>query len=79
VRGPRTRDAETGWRSCADIIVPTLLIRGDESEILAADVARNTIEAIPATHFALVEHSGHPVPLDTPDGFLASARPFPTG
>jgi pimeloyl-ACP methyl ester carboxylesterase len=79
VRALRTRDAETGWRSCADISVPTLLIRGDASDILAPDVAARMIEVIPHARFALVENSGHPVPLDAPDGFLAAARSFLTG
>ena len=79
VRTLRTRDAETGWRSCADIGVPTLLIRGDQSDILSAEVAQKMIEVIPNARLALVENSGHAVPLDAPDGFLTATRLFLTG
>jgi esterase len=82
LRTPRTlrpRDAETGWRSCAGIAVPTQLIRGELSDILSADVARRMIETIADARFAMVENSGHAVPLDAPDGFLAAAREFLRG
>ncbi len=75
----RRRDAETGWRSCADIAVPTLLIRGDDSDILAPEVAQRMIETIPDARLAVVADSGHAVPLDAPDGFLAAAREFLKG
>ena len=37
------------------------------------------METIPDAVFALVEDSGHAVPLDAPDGFLAAARGFLKG
>jgi esterase len=79
VRALRTRDPETGWRSCANIAVPTQLIRGSLSDILAPEVAGRMIETIPGSVFAEVENSGHSVPLDAPDGFLAAARGFLKG
>ena len=75
----RLRPGETGWRSCAQIAVPTLLIRGDLSDILSPDVAARMIATIPGAQFALVENSGHAVPLDAPEGFLAAARAFLKG
>jgi len=75
----RLRGREEGWRSCANIDVPTLLIRGDESDILSASVAQRMIETIPGARLALVENSGHAIPLDAPDGFLAAAREFLKG
>lgn len=75
----RLRDAEAAWRSCAAIDVPTLLIRGAKSDILAPEVAQRMIETIPGARFALVEGSGHAIPLDAPDGFLAAARGFLKG
>jgi pimeloyl-ACP methyl ester carboxylesterase len=79
IRALRLRDAETGWRSCADIAVPAQLIRGDQSDILSAEVAERMMRTIPNATFALVENSGHPVPLDAPQGFLAAARSFLEG
>ena len=75
----RPRDAQTGWKSCANIAVPTLLIRGALSDLLAPEVAARMIETIPEAKFAEVEGAGHPVPLDAPDGFLAAAREFLQG
>ena len=75
----RTRDAERAWRSCADIAVPTQLIRGSLSDILSAETATRMIEVIPDARFAEVGNSGHAIPLDAPDGFLAAAREFLRG
>lgn len=79
VRELRPRDAETGWRSCADIAVPTLLIRGALSDILAPEVAERMIGTIPGARLTTVADSGHSVPLDAPEGFLAAARAFLKG
>ena len=73
------RDAEAGWRSCANIAAPTLVIRGALSDILAPDVAQRMIETIPQARLETVANSGHAVPLDAPDGFLAVARGFLAG
>jgi esterase len=75
----RLRDREAAWRSCADIAVPTQLIRGSLSDILSPEVAARMMETIPNAVFALVEDSGHAVPLDAPEGFLAAARDFLKG
>jgi pimeloyl-ACP methyl ester carboxylesterase len=75
----RIRDPETAWRACANINVPTQVIRGDLSDILSPEVAERMIQTIPDARFALVENSGHAIPLDAPDGFLAAARGFLAG
>jgi pimeloyl-ACP methyl ester carboxylesterase len=75
----RPRDPEGAWRACANISVPTLLIRGELSDILAPEIARRMLETIPVCQFAEVKGSGHSVPLDRPDGFLEAARGFLKG
>jgi len=75
----RRRDAEAAWRSCANIAVPTQLIRGELSDILSPTVAQRMIQTIPDARLAMVAKSGHAVPLDAPEGFLAAARDFLTG
>ncbi len=75
----RVRDPATGWASCANIDVPTLLIRGDRSDILSAEIAAKMIDTIPDARFVLVGTSGHSVPLDAPEGFLSAARSFLLG
>ena len=75
----RFRDAKTGWASCANIAVPTQIIRGEISDILAPEIAQRMTEVIPGAVLATVAGSGHSVPLDKPDGFLAAARGFLKG
>jgi pimeloyl-ACP methyl ester carboxylesterase len=75
----RGRDADAGWRSCANIAAPTLLIRGERSDILAPEIAERMLKTIPNCQFAEVRGSGHSVPLDAPDGFLDAARGFLKG
>src|SRR5262249_61731273 len=75
----RTRDSEALWRACANINVPTLLIRGEHSDILSPEIAQRMIETVPGAELVTVAGSGHSVPLDKPDGFLAAARPFLKG
>lgn len=68
--------AEEGWRMVANINVPTLLIRGALSDILSAPVAARMAKAIPACRLIEIPGSGHPVPLDKPDEFLAAVKTF---
>jgi len=79
IRELKVREAADGWRSCATIAVPTLLIRGALSDVLSVDVAQRMIETIPDARLVTVENSGHSVPLDAPDGFLEAARGFLKG
>ena len=67
---------EDGWRSVAAINVPSLLIRGEDSNILDRAVADRMVRDIPDCQFVEVAGSGHSVPLDKPDGFLDAVRTF---
>jgi esterase len=75
----RPRNAEAAWKSCANIAVPAQLVRGELSDILSVEVARRMVETIPNARFDSVKDSGHSVPLDSPEGFLAAARAFLDG
>jgi pimeloyl-ACP methyl ester carboxylesterase len=75
----RPRNPEAAWQSCAQIGVPTLLMRGADSDILAPEVAKRMIEVIPQASFVEIKGSGHPIPLDTPDAFLTASREFLKG
>lgn len=68
--------AEEGWRLVSSIAVPTLLIRGELSDILSAEVAQRFVGAVPDCRLIEVAGSGHPVPLDKPDEFLEAVRTF---
>lgn len=67
---------EEGWRLAANINVPTLLVRGEVSDILSKPVAARMAKAIPNCRLVEVAGSGHPVPLDKPDAFLDAVATF---
>jgi pimeloyl-ACP methyl ester carboxylesterase len=76
-KNPRTGiPAEEGWRMVANINVPTLLVRGELSDILSKPVAARMAKAIPHCKLVEVAGSGHPVPLDKPAAFLTAANTF---
>jgi pimeloyl-ACP methyl ester carboxylesterase len=75
----RARDTEAGWRAAAAINVPTLLIRGETSDILSPELADRMLKENSNIRMTTVAGSGHSVPLDKPDGFLAACREFLTG
>jgi pimeloyl-ACP methyl ester carboxylesterase len=82
LRDPRElkmRAPEEGWASCAAISAPTLVIRGELSDILAPEVADLMTRTIPGSRLATVEGAGHSIPLDKPNGFLGTARGFLMG
>jgi pimeloyl-ACP methyl ester carboxylesterase len=78
VRELKFRPPEEGWASCAAIGVPTLVMRGEVSDILSPGVADRMVQTIPGSRLAVVEGSGHSIPLDKPEGFLAAVRAFLT-
>jgi pimeloyl-ACP methyl ester carboxylesterase len=75
----RPRDPDAAWKSCANITVPTQIIRGELSDILSPETTKRMLETIKNSQLDTVKGSGHSVPLDAPDGFLAAARKFLTG
>ena len=74
---PRPRpSADEGWRLVASIAVPTLLVRGEVSDVLPREVADRMLREIPDSRFAEVAGSGHSIPLERPQGFLVAVRAF---
>jgi pimeloyl-ACP methyl ester carboxylesterase len=72
---PRPRPSpEEGWALVEQIDVPTLLIRGEISDVLPAEVAGRMVETMSDCQFVEVAGSGHSVPLDRPVGFLEAVR-----
>ncbi|MBV8136551.1 MAG: alpha/beta hydrolase [Deltaproteobacteria bacterium] len=78
-RNLRLRDPETAWRSCANIDVPTQIVRGELSDILSPQIAERMVRTIPDARLAIVADAGHGVPFDAPEGFLAAVRQFLKG
>ncbi|MEJ2090238.1 MAG: alpha/beta hydrolase, partial [Gammaproteobacteria bacterium] len=60
----------------AGISVPTLLLRGDESDILDRDVAARMAETIGDCRLVEIQDCGHPIPLDQPEAFLEAVEAF---
>ncbi|MDA0351913.1 MAG: alpha/beta fold hydrolase [Chloroflexi bacterium] len=74
---PRPRPTtEEGWAAVRNINVPTLVLRGELSDILAADIAQHMADEIPDARLIEVKDSGHSIPLDRPDEFAEAVRTF---
>ena len=69
-------DPDKAWQAVSKIKVPTLIVRGSESDILALPVAQRMIRDIPQASLVQVAKAGHSVPLDQPQGFLDAVRSF---
>lgn len=67
---------EQTWEDVRKIRCPTLLVRGAESAILAAETADRFVRELPGAQTAEVPRAGHSVMGDNPTGFLAAVRPF---
>ncbi|MBM4440527.1 MAG: alpha/beta fold hydrolase [Candidatus Rokubacteria bacterium] len=61
------------WRA---LTCPTLLVRGAESDILTAEIAKAMLAAQPHAELAEVAGAGHTVPGDQPEAFVALLRRF---
>ena len=74
---PRPRMSnEESWALWEQVNVPTLLNRGEVSDVLPEEVAAKMVETVAGCQFAEVAGSGHSVPLDRPKGFLEAVRTF---
>jgi pimeloyl-ACP methyl ester carboxylesterase len=75
----RLPDAEAAWRSWANIDAPTLIVRGELSDILSPRIAERMLQTNPRARLATVANAGHGVPYDAPEAFLAAVRDFLNG
>ena len=80
LRGPGSQrlrlTVDEGWGAVASFNVPTLLIRGEHSPLLSRDVADKFVSIAKNSQLVEVPGSGHPVPLDKPEGFLDAVQTF---
>jgi len=67
-----------GWKDLEDIICPTLVVHGAESELLLPEVARRMVETLPFGTLVNIERAGHNLPGDNPEAFEAAVRRFLT-
>jgi pimeloyl-ACP methyl ester carboxylesterase len=75
-RAATPEEVEADWQSLKKITCPTLLVRGEASDILSPELARRVVSSIPNCRLVEVPDSGHSVPLDNPTGFLRAVEPF---
>jgi pimeloyl-ACP methyl ester carboxylesterase len=62
--------------SLPEIRCPALVIRGEESRVLGAKVAREMSRAIPGGRFAEITKAAHPVHTDNPEEFARTVFSF---
>ena len=67
------------WERLADIKCPTLVVRGEKSDVFAEETGRRMAEVIPDCRFVTVPNAGHTVPQDNARGFLEMVAPFLRG
>ena len=74
--GLQTPTEDEGWAAAGRIVVPTLLIRGANSNLLSQETARQFVHTVANGSLIEIEGSGHPVPLDKPLEFVNAVRTF---
>jgi esterase len=72
----RARQADALWDDVRAITVPTLLLRGEQSKILSADVAERTVAALPDARLVAIPRATHNVHSDNPVDFAAALDTF---
>jgi pimeloyl-ACP methyl ester carboxylesterase len=64
------------WALFRGVRMPTLLVRGGESDVLTQAVAERAASEMPRATLVVVPGAGHSVPGDNPDAFTAAVREF---
>jgi esterase len=76
IGGAAGRDPSALWWAVGRLRCPTLLLRGEESNILTEEGAERFVRTVPGSTLAVVRGAGHSVMGDNPPGFLAAVEPF---
>jgi esterase len=78
-RNPRVlfdHTADELWAAWRTVSCPVLLVRGADSDVLAADTAQRMLAENPNVSFASIPDCGHSITLDRPDGLLEVVSPW---
>ncbi|MBI3742944.1 MAG: alpha/beta hydrolase [Chloroflexi bacterium] len=78
-RGSETksmRKKENLWPAVRRIKAPTLIVRGEVSDILSPSQARRLQKAIKGSHLVEIANAGHTVNGDNPQAFTAAVQSF---
>jgi esterase len=64
------------WDAWRAVTCPVLLVRGADSDVLGADIARRMLAENQNVSFASIPDCGHSITLDNPDGLLEVVSPW---
>lgn len=64
------------WQAWRTVSCPVLLVRGADSDVLAADTAQRMLAENPNVRFASIPDCGHSITLDSPAGLLQVISPW---
>jgi esterase len=64
------------WQAWRAVRCPVLLVRGDDSDVLATETAQRMLAENPSASMASVPQCGHSITLDNPDGLLEVVSPW---
>jgi len=64
------------WEYLKEVICPTLLLHGMESDMLSRETAQREADTLVFGSVVDIEDAGHSVPGDNPDAFGAAVRSF---
>jgi esterase len=64
------------WAAWRAMDCPVLLVRGEDSDVLAADTAQRMVAENANVSFASVPDCGHSITLDRPEGLLEAVSPW---
>ena len=67
---------DDSWSLFRNVRVPTLLIRGAESDVLSQPIAERAAAEMQRTRLVVVPGAGHSVPGDNPDAFTEAVQDF---
>ena len=76
IRQGRMRAPADLWPQWRAITCPTLVVRGEESDVFSEETAKRMIDELPAARLVVVPGAGHTVPGDQPEAFQALLREF---
>jgi pimeloyl-ACP methyl ester carboxylesterase len=64
------------WPVVRQITVPTLILRGSESDVFSPATAKRMHELIPGSRLVEIAGAGHSIPADAPEAFERAVREF---
>lgn len=76
LRSTELRSPEWLWEYLQEVICPTLVVHGQESDVLVAEIAQRMVDTLAFGSVVDIEHAGHSILGDNPRGFEVAVRRF---